>query len=318
MACELWHFVETEKDQIRQSATEEELQADGLGEFNDRGDSAVGVDQQSLDPRAPRAPDLDAVTLAGAKNPYFVKYYQVMETFGKATKTCHVCGQQCDAWCHNTRSGCSSECYGACILGKDHSGHHLCEEHDEKDVPPTQLVEQTKEKATKDKDQKMSEAKQAQEEGIRSELVLVLALLLVLVLVSLEYTEWECSSCAGIDAEHLHARCGLPCEWAWWTGRHPRWCGRRCNRPDEHDGPCDCGFHLDWQGQLRQLAATPTPLPKAAAWDRSRTTEQPDCIIVEESDRKKRKRGGKNHRAKEEDPAVDRAPTDGEKSDDGR
>ena len=61
----------------------------------------------------------------------------------KSTKACHVCGQQCDAWCYNTRSGCSSECYGACILGKGHSGHHLREEHEEKDVPPTPLVEQT-------------------------------------------------------------------------------------------------------------------------------------------------------------------------------
>ena len=78
MACELWHFVETKRKRIRQGATKEELEADGLGEFHDRGDSAVGVDQQSLDPRALRAPDLDAVTLAAAKHPDFVKYYQVI------------------------------------------------------------------------------------------------------------------------------------------------------------------------------------------------------------------------------------------------
>ena len=144
MACELWHFVETEKDQIRQSATEEELQADGLGEFNDRGDSAVGVDQQSLDPRAPRAPDLDAVTLAAAKHPDFVKYYQVIiakRYDGK--EAMHI-------WTARDKAKkmiAYSERRNRSLFGAETFG-----------------------KATKDKDQKMSEAKQAQEEGISSEL----------------------------------------------------------------------------------------------------------------------------------------------------
>ena len=53
---------------------------------------------------------------------------------------CKPCGLKCQAWTRNYRSGCDSECFGICIRSSGHGGAHLCEEHDESDIPPNGKV----------------------------------------------------------------------------------------------------------------------------------------------------------------------------------